>query len=417
MKFTFIANACGIFTFSSGARLLVDPWLNDGVFEGSWCHYPPLKTTHQDLQDVDAVYLSHIHPDHYDDRFFDYPKDIPIFILKSKHNFLLRNLLEKGYTNVIEVESGVPHVFREATLTIFSPFTSNVFHESEAGNLIDSALVVEDKDGTSAFNANDNTPDLESCKFLRNKYGCFDLAMLNYNAAGPYPSCFRNLSDEDKAAAHNDVLERNIKHLIECCDILRPKVVLPFAGAYVIGGKEYKKNKFLGTTTWDYCAQEIRKYSPHKVLTLREGDVYDLLLEMSDTPYVPICTTAQDHYISDTLSKLKYPYELDKPIQESELRQKVDASISALRERARKYKLNVKSKINVHASGTCFAIHPGNAEFGVNLDFYLDERLLNRILDRKSHWNNAEIGCHVDINRNPNIYEIDAHTMMQFFHI
>jgi len=41
MNFTFIANACGVFTFSRGTRLLMDPWLDDGVFEGSWCHYPP----------------------------------------------------------------------------------------------------------------------------------------------------------------------------------------------------------------------------------------------------------------------------------------------------------------------------------------------------------------------------------------
>ena len=33
MKFTYIANACGVFTFSEGTRLLMDPWLNDGVFE------------------------------------------------------------------------------------------------------------------------------------------------------------------------------------------------------------------------------------------------------------------------------------------------------------------------------------------------------------------------------------------------
>ena len=29
----------------------------------------------------------------------------------------------------------------------FSPFSSHVFHDSQVGNLIDSALVLEDKDG------------------------------------------------------------------------------------------------------------------------------------------------------------------------------------------------------------------------------------------------------------------------------
>jgi len=416
MNFTFIANACGVFTFSRGTRLLMDPWLDDGVFEGSWCHYPPLKTTHRDLQDVDAIYLSHIHPAHYDGRFFDYPKDTPIFTLKSKYNFLARNLVSQGYINVVEIESGFPHTFREATLTVFAPFTSHVFHNSEIGNLIDSALVVEDINGTSAFNANDNTPDTDSCRILREKYGSFDLAMINYNAAGPYPSCFRNLSDQEKVNAHNFVLNRNIRHLIECCNILEPKAILPFAGAYVIGGKEYKKNKFLGTTTWDHCAQEIQKQSAHNALTLREGDTYDLLLGKSNKPYKPIDTDDQDKYISEVLSYLKYPYEFDEPIKERELCEKVDSAIKALRARVSKYNIKVRSKINIFTNTTCFAIHPGDPEFGVNLDFYLDERLLDRILDRRSHWNNAEIGCHIEIDREPNIYEIDAHTMMQFFH-
>ena len=77
----------------------------------------------------------------------------------------------------------------------------------------------------------------------------------------------------------------------------------------------------------------------------------------------------------------------------------------------------MKSKINIFTGNECFAIHSGDPEFGVNIDFYLDERLLNRILDRKSHWNNAEIGCHIEIDRKPNIYEKDSHTMMQFFHL
>ena len=417
MKFTFIANACGIFTFSNGTRLLVDPWLDDGVFEGSWCHYPPVRTKHKDLQDVDAIYLSHIHPDHYDERFFDYPKNTPIFILKSRYNFLFKKLTCQGYNNVKELENGMAHTFREAKLTIFAPFTSHVFHESEIGNLIDSALIVEDKDGTSAFNANDNTPDIESCKLLRDKYGSFNLAMINYNAAGPYPSCFRNLTEDEKHIAHNSVLERNINHLIECCNILRPKVVLPFAGAYVIGGKEYKKNEFLGTTTWEYCAQKVKERSMHSALTLREGDTYNLVTGEAETKYVPISVNDQNHYISKTLSKLKYPYESDKRIKETELRNKVNLSVTALAERTKKYKLKVKSRIRIFTRDENFVIHGGDPEFGVNLDFYIDERLLNRILERKSHWNNAEIGCHIEIDRKPDKYEMDAHTMMQFFHL
>ena len=36
------------------------------------------------------------------------------------------------------------------------------------------------------------------------------------------------------------------------------------------------------------------------------------------------------------------------------------------------------------------------------LECKMDNRLLRRILDRKSHWNNAEIGTHISFRRNPN---------------
>ena len=111
--------------------------------------------------------------------------------------------------------------FRELTLTLFEPFSKHLYYESKVGSLIDSALLLTDNgSGLTAFNANDNTPDFESCRMLRDKYGEIDLAMINYNAAGPYPSCFQNLTDEDKRKENERILDRNIDHLIKCCDIL-----------------------------------------------------------------------------------------------------------------------------------------------------------------------------------------------------
>ena len=57
MKFKFIGNAGVIFSGSKGSKILCDPWIIDGVFEGSWYNYPPLKTKISDLQDIDALRL------------------------------------------------------------------------------------------------------------------------------------------------------------------------------------------------------------------------------------------------------------------------------------------------------------------------------------------------------------------------
>ena len=47
----------------------------------------------------------------------------------------------------------------------------------------------------------------------------------------------------------------------------------------------------------------------------------------------------------------------------------------------------------------------------------MDLRLLRRILDRKAHWNNSEIGTHISFKREPNLMEPDTHTMLSFFHL
>ena len=193
MKFKFIGNAGGIFYGNKGTKILCDPWIVDGVFEGSWFHYPPLKTKLNDIQKVDAIYVSHIHPDHFDHRNFNFNKKMPIIILDEGPNFLKKNLLKMGYENLIEIKNNETKLFNEFKLTVYKPFSKHIFEESLLGNLIDSALVLDD--GISkAININDNTPDLNSCKMLNKKFKKIDFAMLNYNAAGPYPSCFNNLS-------------------------------------------------------------------------------------------------------------------------------------------------------------------------------------------------------------------------------
>ena len=52
--------------FSNGVKILMDPWLTDGEYYGSWFHYPYFKIDDyiDELNSYDAIYISHIHPDH-----------------------------------------------------------------------------------------------------------------------------------------------------------------------------------------------------------------------------------------------------------------------------------------------------------------------------------------------------------------
>ena len=116
MKFKFIGNAGGIFTGSKGTKILCDPWIIDGVFEDAWYHYPPLKTKLSDIQNIDGIYVSHIHPDHFDERYFKFSKNIPLIILNERENFLKKKLIKLGYENFLEIKNDQTVRFKEFNL-------------------------------------------------------------------------------------------------------------------------------------------------------------------------------------------------------------------------------------------------------------------------------------------------------------
>jgi UDP-MurNAc hydroxylase len=422
LTFEFIGNACGIFTGKEGTRVLCDPWIANGVFEGSWYHYPPLSTTPADVLDVDAVYVSHLHPDHFDERFFDFDKNIPIIALEHGHNFLRKKLLELGYNNLVLIKDGETVAFKEFTISLFAPFTRNNFHEAEVGNLIDSAMVIECA-GVKAFNANDNTPTPESCVKLQQHFGTIDLAMLNYNAAGPYPGSFANLSDAEKRSEHDRILDRNIAYMHTLVETLAPRMVLPFAGAYILGGHLSRLNDYLGTTTWDVCAQKLNEIglTSTEVVRLREHDVLNIESGNSSPEYVPLNPEHLNQYIQQ-VSGDTYPYESDNIPSSAQIIADLEIASDRMRQRMARAGISSDRTVTIDVDGKLIQIHPTfSTDTDLNaiprLSCNLDPRLLRRILDRISHWNNAEIGCHVEFNRVPNEYQPDLHTALQFLHL
>ena len=64
-------------------KILCDPWLTDGEYYGAWSHYPEydIKKNISEINSVDAIYISHIHPDHVsNDTLKHISRDIPVFI-------------------------------------------------------------------------------------------------------------------------------------------------------------------------------------------------------------------------------------------------------------------------------------------------------------------------------------------------
>ena len=75
----------------NGFKILQDPWLTDGEYFGSWSHYPyfDLSKNLDEINSYDAIYISHIHPDHCSDNTMKViNKNIPVYIHKFHAPFL-----------------------------------------------------------------------------------------------------------------------------------------------------------------------------------------------------------------------------------------------------------------------------------------------------------------------------------------
>ena len=424
LQFKFIGNACGIFIGSRGTKILCDPWIINGVFEGSWFHYPKLNSTLSDFDDINAVYLSHIHQDHFDDRNFNFNKSIPIIVLDHEPNFLIKKLVSLGFKNLIKIKNLETRKFNEFNLTMFAPFCKHNFYHAVIGNIIDSALLI-DCNGITALNSNDNTLSVESAKMIRNKFGKLNLAMLNYNSAGPYPSCFDNLTEDEKISEHHRIIQRNFSHLKKIIEILEPYNVLPFAGSYVLAGSSYHKNKYLGTSTWDDCVSWLSKNynGDTKAVLLRENDIFNLETSSANNKYIPIDLVDMKDYIEKELAFIQYPYQKEVFPNENELIECLEIAANKMKNRMKNYGISTNFNIIINLFKTNFLIYPNFQKncsinkYDKRLVCYLDERLLNNIVRRKSNWNNAEIGGHIKMNRMPNIYEPDLHIGLQFLHM
>ena len=105
MKITHLASA-SVLIEHKNTKILTDPWLVGDEYYGSWSHYPKLNLDISKLDDIDYIYVSHIHGDHMSiDTIKQLNKDIPILIHNYDSKFV-KSILERLGRKVIELDHG-----------------------------------------------------------------------------------------------------------------------------------------------------------------------------------------------------------------------------------------------------------------------------------------------------------------------
>ena len=173
----------------------------------------------------------------------------------------------------------------------------------------------------------------------------------------------------------------------------------------------------MGTTNWDECADYLNnnlKFNS-KIFCLRENQTYDIKNQKQLDEYKKLDINEMKKYIQSIKNK-KYDYENDNMPEIPKLIDDLKSASNKLVERVKRFNIELKSNVFIKIEKNDIQIIKGK-ETNRNLYCQLDLRLLKRILHKKAHWNNAEIGTHINFKRTPNKMDPDVHTCMSFFHL
>lgn len=430
-------------------KILTDPWLTDGEHLGSWFHYPKfdLEANKDELNSYDAIYVSHIHPDHCSSETLKLiDKKIPIFI-HSFHRKFLKGKLESLGFKVNELKNGELFKFnKDLNLRVYAadncdPELCYKFSgcadltAKEGSQQIDTLSVFEYKDKV-VVNVNDCPYDLAKSTFneIKKNYNKIDVLLTGYCGAGPYPQCFDNLNAKEKKQEGFKKEKFFLNQAIKFAEELKPSYILPFAGTYTLAGKLSNLNHLRGNPSIDQAYNffddyfsKNNKYKFVKTMRLNPGQSFDLDKETSDGVYLKRDEKKYLEYISNVLSNKKLHYEKNAYPEFNKIFDLTKKASEKFLEKKLMNNVKFKSDIIFNVDDRYIKVDKDSNEVTLiqNEDlknnyiiFKIDIRLFELLLrgPKYASWNDAEGGSHLTFLRKPDVFDRGLHQLMQHFH-
>lgn len=207
---------------SGGKTLLTDPWMIDPIAGNSSFHFPPLvHDAHQVAAQTDAIYISHVHPDHlHAPTLALFDKNIPIYIGEYRRKGFRDALQALGF-RVIEVP------FQQRVGVAGSDLCIAILeHDHAESAAYDSAAVIQ-APGFTVFENNDCQLRADKYAWVRDSFDV-DYAFLGYSPASFFPICFE-LEPTQKAELLRQSFEVRYRAFVAAASILQPRLTVPFA--------------------------------------------------------------------------------------------------------------------------------------------------------------------------------------------
>ena len=423
--------------------ILCDPWIENGEYYGSWSlveEIPNREKFYKMMNECENIYVSHIHPDHFSKKTMkNIDKNKKIFIHSYSSAFLKRNLELMGFNNVIEIENGeTKNIKNNTNITIFAADNCdpnmckkfvgcNYSDNSKKSQQIDSCAVIYDNK-KCCVNLNDCMQPMmiETTKKIKKKFNNIDILLVNYNSAHSYPQNILNIEYEKKIKIGNHIKQLNLEKSSKYIKELQPKFFIPFAGEYLISGKKYKLNKVKGTNSQKECFDFFQNSDFRNQLVMLN---YGKNFEGNTIPEFKKEKNIDQVEYEKKISKILYEYEnLDLPKKE-EIEYLSKKAFDNILKKKDIFQINFDHILYIEYYNKFISldfdkkeikfqneVSSGNKDYTI---LHLNEKLLLNLLKgpRYAHWNNADIGSHIDYTKsNISEYNYKLFNILAYYH-
>ena len=431
-------------------KILMDPWLTDGEYYGSWSHYPyyDLTSNIDEINSYNAIYISHIHPDHCSENTLKMiNKNIPIYI-HSYHTKFLKFKLERLGFKVNELIHGKKYsLSKYSNINIYAADNCNpelclkimgcADLTSKNGSQQIDTLAVFDDGKNVLVNTNDCPFELAKSTLdqILKDYSDITGVLTGYSGAGHYPQCFKSISNKDKIVAAKLKQQKFLNQAIKFIEKLKAKTYLPFAGTYTLTGKLSKLQDLRGVPLIDDAFlffenyfKNSKNYNHVMPMKISADQTFDLDLKENSSEYKFINKLDYKNYIDENLKHKKLDYENDIKPNFDELYELSKSAFTRFLEKKEINNVKLDTDIYLKVNEKLIKLNKNNTidkineENFTNKEKYLiyetDPRLLKKLLmgPKYAHWNNAEIGSHINFYRNFDNYDISLYESLIYLH-
>jgi hypothetical protein len=438
MRLTALNNATTLVQ-TSDTTLLFDPWIISDLYNGTWSPYPVPPDPTSLLNQVDIVYISHLHQDHWDIetiRLLD--PSVRIILPTAPFTHVIESeLVRNGYQNIEYMPLATwCSITSEMRIYIIPPLNRmgqelELYSEYNQDSImtIDTGLVIQESPSKKCHVIlGDNTP-----------YD-FDLAIANlgdldvgslwfaYNGfAQDYPLCFDQFTVEDKLKISNQMCLRREEVNIRLIQHLKPTLLVPHSSEFSLNGTRAEEFWNIHSDTFfnrDLYAKRIQALTGIPAIGLYAEDQ----LQYSNSSFqTTIHSTPSSRRAVSKGSKVHIP----KSSLSGDLLDLLETSLSGMFQRCQRHSVDTSAfdewTLWIHLGDECtFEIDFSDNRVSLIstkptptnlLEWTLDENLLRCLLERKLHFDNCEIACLFNWRRSPNVFNRHLQLALSFLHL